>query len=159
MHFHHRLDTSSRAVAKHQARIQESRASSATRSVKATSRKKKGDSNLASAPIEPVNTPTPEVSRDEDAQVSREPHSAMIEGVDLDLSSEDAIDSEPVVSDSDSDSDSNPTTESDVEEVVERPVIPNGLINWFSNLMWALLGAFWRLLGLIWGVLKWLMFC
>ena len=58
MHFHQGLDTSPRAVAKHQARLEENRASSATRSVKTTSRREKGNSNLASAPSERVSTPT-----------------------------------------------------------------------------------------------------
>ncbi|KAG7008483.1 hypothetical protein G7Y79_00005g016240 [Physcia stellaris] len=128
MHFHHGLDTSPKAVAKHEARIQRSRASSATRSVKAPSRKKKGDLDVPSASTEPVNTPTAKVNRGRAKQVSREPHSALVEGVDLSPRAEDAIDSELVVSDADSGSGSNSTSGSDVEGV-ERPGSPKAATN------------------------------
>ena len=129
MRYHEGLDLSPKAVAKHEARLQKSRASSATRSAKATSRKKKGDSDLASAPTEPVNTPTPEVNRGRDVQGPREPHSAMIESVDLGPSTQDAINLEPRAPGADSDSVSNSTTGSDAEEVVERPGSPKAATN------------------------------
>ena len=128
MHFHEGLDISPKAVAKHEARIQESRASSATRTMKASSRKKKGDSDLTSAPTGPVNTPTAKVNRGREAQVSREPHSAMVEGVDLSPRAEDPVTSEPRAPSADSDTVSNSTTGSDVEGV-ERRGIPQAATN------------------------------
>ena len=124
MKHHKGLDRSPKKVAKHEARVQEARASSASRSVKATSRKKKGHSKLSPAPMqqlgEPSNTPT---NRGRNAHVSREP------SVDLRSSSEDAIDSELGASDADSDSVPNSVVGSVVEEEVQRLANPEAAIS------------------------------